>query len=113
MFQDEFKSQIEANYPTKDKVVTINDAGRIELKTISRIESKEYKIRVGDEDKIIKRLIIIRVVEGKEERISCPLSVADQLNEIMDNSHLVAFKVIKNGTGLLTKYQVIPEVMMQ
>ena len=80
------------------------------MKLISDLESVKAEVEFTTEtrkDREDKDYIVnFIVVEGVEYRV--PISVVEQLKGIVEaKPDLKTFKVIKTGTGMNTKYQVI------
>ena len=92
------KDFAKAYEPQKMKLISDLDSVKASMEFTTEIrkdrEDKEYTVN-------------FIVVEEVEYRV--PISVVEQLKGIIDaKPDLETFKVIKTGTGMNTKYQVIP-----
>ena len=68
-------------------------------------DSFEFIDKVTGETKTVKQ----KVIKIGEEKFRCPTSVTDQLKvHLLDNPNLKKFKVRSTGTGMDTRYTVIP-----
>lgn len=91
------KEEAKAYEPKKSKNIT-------DLEVVSIHQEIKTEVRKNMNDEEYKISFI--VVNGEEYRV--PLSVLDQLKKLIENKpNIEAFKVIKEGEGKNTKYQVI------
>ena len=92
------KEEAQGYEPKQTKNIADLEVVRTDLELVDRVgkssDGEEFKYKVV-------------IVEGEEYR--CPGSVLGNLKAILQqNSSLKTFKVTKTGTGLTTKYTVIP-----
>jgi hypothetical protein len=83
------------------------DAGRI---VITDIVSREVKAFPFDDGKrIVKRVML--TVKGHKNPILTPLKVWGDLKNLIEKKpNLIAFEVLRSGSGQNTQYQVVPEL---
>ena len=85
-----------------EPATTANIADLDKVSTASQIETKTFKEGTEDEFKIK-----VVVVDGKDYRV--PFVVLSNLKAILEEKQdLKFFKVKKDGTGMNTRYTVIP-----
>ena len=92
---------------TYEPARTHNISDLKEVLTSSELKDDEFQTedRVTGETKTVKQKVI--VVNGEKYRV--PISVVADLKAILEkNPSLQKFSVSKKGTGLQTKYTVIP-----
>ena len=109
MDMNEFKDKMNSELPKSDWPIPADQAGVIRIEDIETIskESKEWPDE-NDPSKKNTQIRFMFTMKNRPERISCPLSAAEQLFELMQKSNVVAFQVLKTGSGLATKYSVSP-----
>jgi hypothetical protein len=108
MNPSDFKDKLNAEMP-KDNYLPADQAGIIKIDDIVSVakEGREY-IDKADPTKKYTQFRVVLTMKSRQEKISCPTSAMDQLIELMVKNNVVAFQVLKSGTGLATKYSVSP-----
>ena len=106
---DEFKKQMSEQVPKKDGAIPADQAGIIKISDIVNMTRKA--IDVPDETKEEGKYTVTRMLLNMKGgvTISVPVSAMMQLEDLIkENKGIVAFKVLKTGTNISTRYSVSP-----
>ena len=92
------------NLEVKERVEYVNvaDLGTFSIFDVKNIERKEYVDKENQDRKYYKY-----VGKYKDKNVIIPLVVLEQIKVFNDNG-FTNFNVTKSGSGLATKYMVIP-----
>lgn len=87
--------------------IHVCDAGRIALADIVGREVKEFVFK--DQEKPVRRVLL--ALKGRPEAVLVPMKVWGDLKNLLEKKpNLIAFEVMKSGSGQNTQYQVVPEL---
>jgi len=98
------KEFAKAYEPQKMKLISDLDSVDASIEFQTEVREANEKDEQGNKKKYTVNFLVIN-----EEEYRVPISVIEQLKGIIEaKPDLKTFKVVKTGTGMNTKYQVIP-----
>lgn len=105
----EFQDQLAKEIPQGDNYIPADQAGIIKIDNIQSMvkESKDWPDPADATKKRTGYKVILTMKDSKQ-KISCPVSAMNQLIELMAKNNVVAFQVLKSGSGMATKYNISP-----
>lgn len=112
MKQEELIKQLDEQAPVRERMEWqhVSEAGRIKIADIDKVEPKDFDMTDKDgKQKVVTRFFL--TVKNNPKSILVPKSIMTQLNELMKKGNVISFSVIKTGTGIGTKYTLVPEMI--
>jgi len=104
MEQAEIKKYLDAQLGSQEPVTHVCDINKIVVADIEKIDKQAYNF----EERTVVRFLL--TIKGLTKKVLCPVSVMIQLKEIQKTAQVTAFRVLKTGEGIKTRYTLVPEL---
>ena len=110
---EELKKQLDEKVHATGELLHICDLGRFALVDIESFELMEFMFKEeGKEPRKNNRYVI--TFKGLDKKVVSPVSVMGMLKELLAKQERVTHvTVLRTGTGLSTKYALMPEIQVK